>query len=597
MSIATENPVNLDQAINTEYQTHEKKIPPEHAVLVKCLHPPSAVPGFEGLPTNDARSQALLEWRGIQIQEAPVAYKNGRYQLIGPDANMAMLVLNSPHVQAITYQYDGNLWVQDVRNIVLNKNYDFKRFSEDINLYRPVYKSMTSYLNATMFNNTGMVTSCQFNPNILFAGTLQFLAESQPHMFVRFVRDTVKVPRKRTKTAPVNIKVAPPQPKKDELDSDSDIEVISSSLHRTVITKRSKWSRSTAHLLQLELDLDIDGIDLDPNTTIQVVNFNGMAIDSPDPASEAVPTASAIMQNSTRSYGGKALDGQFVVQRLNTVSPRWLTGGNTIQNDDNTGLYSCYYYNEEPLTGAPHFVGFQGENIVGASTPKPLYDTLWSSDMTWAWIRYDGLSFNTQAQGDPSQIIINKWYVGIEAQPSMTSPYNCVSRLGPKPDLTVMQAMCVKFYDLKDAFPASFNALGAVFAGLAKGALKGALGGILGGGEKKDEETKVQKAMKETIAMERKMQATTPDTLVRTPLTPSPEAVNAALHVNRTNNTAPRAHQPQRRRSRRRSQPPENRGRPHSNSRGGGRRRNNSRPRRNSRNGRNAPRRYRRRNY
>jgi hypothetical protein len=55
----------------TPMQQEEIKLNDEISFIKKCIHPPSAIPGYNGLPTNDARSQVLTQWRNINIMDTP----------------------------------------------------------------------------------------------------------------------------------------------------------------------------------------------------------------------------------------------------------------------------------------------------------------------------------------------------------------------------------------------------------------------------------------------------------------------------------------------------------------------------------------------
>ena len=64
-------------------------------------------------------------------------------------------------------------------------------------------------------------------------------------------------------------------------------------------------------------------IRLDPDMLIQMIGLgeSGIALDP-------IPNQGQILTQSTRSYGNKAREGAFVVQRLNTPTPSWLPSNN-----------------------------------------------------------------------------------------------------------------------------------------------------------------------------------------------------------------------------------------------------------------------------
>jgi hypothetical protein len=200
---------------------------------------------------------------------------------------------------------------------------------------------------------------------------------------------------------------------------------------------------------------------------IQVISFGNSGLGS---AVQLVPDNSQVLQQSERSLGEKAREGVFMVQRLNTIAPSWLTAGNTNRYAAGSyGLYQCYGY--YPYANGGIFQPFQENAKVGLPPDQlsPLLDTLWSSDMTFGWIRFSGLSLNPQSGNNTTQLIIKKVYTGYEVQPSIRSAWSGMVQLSPKPDLEAMQALMDAFYELKDAMPARYNFLGTLAKSAADG--------------------------------------------------------------------------------------------------------------------------------
>jgi len=411
---------------------------PRTSAIRKCVHPPSAVPDYQGLPTNDARSQVCLEWRNMDIITTPRMYNVATSKVYTPTAaqyqafDYTLLMPNGCRVLAIPFISNptaNNELTQDLANVMVQDNYNFTNWNQDANKYRMAYKSSTFYLNATAFNNTGMVVGSQFNPNIMFAGTIQTFANTMPSHFYEFVRDGLKAGRytvtpasKATEEALAGWESIP-------------------HYHRAEIVR-------VANLNPNEI------VNLDPDTAIQVISFGRVLTNQ----SIGVPSSSNILAQSMRSLGCKAQEGMFSVQRLNTVSPRWLTSANTINTlQALPGLYQCFTYSiDAAMIG--HFVALSYNTADGtaAGSIPVLLDTLWSPDMTWSWVRFSGLSLNTAANNS-TQLLIRKVYSGVEVQPSMSSAWAGMVRLGPKPDIEAMQATMDAFYELKDVFPARYN--------------------------------------------------------------------------------------------------------------------------------------------
>jgi len=436
--------------MNTEIQEEpQKEATPSHAFVAKCLHPPSAIANYEGLPTNDARTQVCVEWKDLRTTTTP-GYADTGTAIVDISANAvtgyAFLVMSGiilPFVAFVRATVGGvTTWYQDVRNTQPISVYNWRNFHLDANKYRPAYRSLTTYLNATMFNNVGLVASSQFNPAVMFAGTVLTLLEnhlSKAHkMLPRLIADGV------VKRISIN------DPEYD----DAIIQTLRLPPHiRSVLSEHCGPK---------------EALSIDPNMSIQVVNLSSGNPQTAAGSSSAVPTVSQIMNFSARSYGGKAFEGTFNVSRLNSTAPQWLTASNTDSTvGNNRGLYLCYYWVVHP-DGSEHFIPFSWVNDLapGYST---VVDTLWSTDMTWSWVVYEGLAPNTLLENGTAELIIAKSYIGFEVQPSPRSAWAGLQRLGPKPDLAAMQALMDGFYELKDSMPARYNFWGTLGAIASKG--------------------------------------------------------------------------------------------------------------------------------
>jgi hypothetical protein len=164
----------------------------------------------------------------------------------------------------------------------------------------------------------------------------------------------------------------------------------------------------------------------------------------------------------------------FSVQRLNTITPSWLAGSNTYTVADGIkGLYQCWTSEIDGTSMETITIPlFENASIGTAGIAlKALYDTLWTKDMTWSWVRFSGLSLNSQTSVS-TQLLIKKTYCGYEVQPCVASAWSGMMKLGPKPDISTMQAMMDGFYELKDVMPARYNFWGAI-SSLASSGVKG----------------------------------------------------------------------------------------------------------------------------
>lgn len=460
-SVPTDIEADLFSNIQSSSEVSTAPIEDPHVAFIhKCLHPPSAVPSFAGLPTNDTRTQVLVQWRNLTLMNTPVIYDStlatpGARVVTSADLstfNYAILSPNGCTTLGIPFIYNdiAGYFTQDFANIDVQDLYNFAHWQNDANLYRPVYKSLTTYLNATAFNDTGTVVGNQFNPNILFGGTILTLSTTNYQLFRLYVKQQVRDCRVRSFV----------QSHRDFQKHSNTFSCFPRFIRDEIVSTCGFCSNDP-----IDADSTVVTYNLDPNTTVQIVSFNGIS----NTFGDFVPTLSQCLTQSERSYGGRSRDGTFSVQRLNTISPSWLSATNTNQTVTPHGLYACYTYCVD-TTGVGHLVPLHG--AIPAGTPAtsfgdyPLLDTEWSKDMTWSWTIYEGLSLNSQTSVS-TQLLIKKYYTGYEVQPAITSAWAGLVRLAPKPDIQTLQLVMDRFYELKDCMPAKFNFLGSLVTALA----------------------------------------------------------------------------------------------------------------------------------
>jgi len=451
-----DNSMNFDptsESTSMPEQTHSKPLTPVQAFVCKVTHPPTTVPEFSGLPTQDTRTQVVYNMRNIDVLKSPITYNATTDNFETNDwddhNDYSIVVPTGARVKwfGCCYLISGasgdpgvlsNTYAQDLANVGIQDNFDFNNWSSTVNLYRPCYKSITLYPNVTAFNNQGVISAQQFNPNILFAGTNSTLSYEQPKLFMMALDHLYQQKGDALFQA-------------DETHTD---------FHHTVVESWFKTRKIRSR-----------GLKMDPNIFIQILNMGqiGYASDR----NSLVPTPSQIAQNSMRSYQDKFINGAFVVSRINTLSPKWMSGSNTNTRASVTGLYECWVYSISN-EGAPNLTALLDPVSPGPSTVDTrvtMTDTLWSSDMTWQVIRMQGISpnrlipsANNSASVSPIAI---KHYYGIEAQPVWNGPWNGIARMSPKPSLSEMQALMDTFYEMPDAMPAKYNAMGAFLPFLA----------------------------------------------------------------------------------------------------------------------------------
>lgn len=447
---------NFEELVRPEVEV-PKTVSPKAAFVAKCLHPPSAVNGFEGLPTNDTRTQVCVEYKGLSLLTAS-GYLNVNGTITPPAKKPTTFAYLIPaggmRAQVISYfrDTDNGVWYQDIPNLIRNSTYDAAHMSDDVNLYRPSYKSLTTTLNVTMFNNTGMVAGCQFNPPLLWYGSLAMLAEQKPGIFRDFIASKVRFERQplvRSSKSKEFFKW-PASIRADIADTVSRITKQDNNLDFTTLT--------------LENDPFI--IDLNPGAAVQFVAYGDMG---PEANNAPVPSLDQILNADVRSSAFPAREGTFTVSKLNTISPSWLTptNGRGPSVAAHASLYQCYVASSGS-DGAYHFIPLQDKGGLTANS-TPLYDAQWSTDMTWNWVQYTGLSYNSnQDTVTQQQLIAFKWYAGYEYQPAFMSPFAGLQRMSPRPDIMAMETLLKDFYDMKSVLPSAYNFLGMLARGASK---------------------------------------------------------------------------------------------------------------------------------
>jgi len=459
-----------EETFNHLASNHQEKTinaGPDENFIAKMIHPPRSQV-FNGLPTNDTRSQVTVEYVQQELTNQPGFLAGvGVFTRVPNATRLAYLTLNGLRVNHVAFVADEReavgtgLFQQDVANTSVNTLYNFKgRFGEDVQLYRRTYGSHTSSLNATAFNDTGMVSVNQFNPNFLFRGITSNFAMTQLPDFIAFCKSMLKAGRLS------EIK------EEDEDISDFEDLQIKEDYKRKSSARPIKVKKNLDYKKQLENwnafpkfvrdeirdKLGVENLNINPDNKLQILSFGNIG-----GALDFVPDSSQILTQSTRSFGNPAKEGTFTVHRLNTIAPTWQAGSN-LDSSINGGLYECYIACR--ATNGQVSVVALSEPTQQTVTPfQVLLDTCWTQDMTISWTLYEGLSYNNQALPRSNQsILIHKYYTGAEIQPALSSAFAGMAKLAPKPNVMLMQKLMDAFYDQKDSMPARFNFLGTLLS-------------------------------------------------------------------------------------------------------------------------------------
>lgn len=146
----------------------------------KILHPPPSKDnvGFQGITDMTTVNQVNMALEA-ETTEILARIKYAVDGAVSTFNSRAILFLSLSGARNSTYIFirtpDGS-WAQPVDGTgllsqptppaVINAGYPFQNWVQDVARHRTAYKSESFYLNATGFNNQGMVTNAQFTPAI-----------------------------------------------------------------------------------------------------------------------------------------------------------------------------------------------------------------------------------------------------------------------------------------------------------------------------------------------------------------------------------------------------------------------------------------------
>jgi len=431
------DPSEYSPVTQSETQETAARKTPDQAFLEKTIHPPSAVAGYEGIPTNDARTQVVMNWVDNRLTETPTtpgAFGEPVNEIqAGAVRGFAFLHTTGMDFPLICFvQYDDSslAWNQDTTNTKRLDVYPLESFWKDANLFRQCYKSYTYYLNTTAFNNTGAVTTSQFNPAILFAGELPVFFDKdrrRAHKFTQTLMDeggyfleSDDWPEDFCEKYVSNFvddkthKALQSDDPEERAKANVDI------LNKIVRAAKARWQLKCAKNSRLDIEATNPPFKpprnirrIAPDFAYQIINFNnvGNAI-SGNSAGAVVPTQSQLSNMSTRSFTCPAKEGAYVVNRLNTIDPGWqVASNNRITTSNPSGLYECWFTFNDPL-GQDNFAAFTHRGPDGNTRVNR--DVLWGTHFTWSWTVFEGLvpNVNIASSQNSAALIQIKGYNG-----------------------------------------------------------------------------------------------------------------------------------------------------------------------------------------
>jgi len=310
---------------------------------------------------------------------------------------------------ATWYKSEGDTEMQYYRNgLIINDNINVKDMVDTYSSWRMTYKSQTTSLNATNFNNQGVVTSCQFRPNvsrISLAALIERSGRSE--------------------------------------------EVIKAIYH--AYEGRSETSVSLKEMVK-KLS---DGSALQDTT--QLVDLGVI------PA-----TATQVEMISPMAASTTAKEGAFMINSFSQPIAEYKSVTYSGVKSETPVIPPCFYF-FKTNAGAYGYKPFTQPDIIPGSIGEVVQDITWS-DMTWGWIMYSGLTEAAVTSGVGYPYITIKPITGAELQPkpgSVVAPYSHASAM---PDQKAIEIAALSAYGRMDALPARYNFLGSIFPLMLKAA-------------------------------------------------------------------------------------------------------------------------------
>jgi hypothetical protein len=398
----------------------------------KYLHPPCATPdAYAGYPDANNSPSVDAEYKGLNDIKT-FSVTDGKPPVTTYYDRILLLHTTSAIAPVIPFKMTiDDTPVQLPTDVILNRNINVQDMVAQNSAGRVTYKSTTSWLNATGFNNQGNVTSAQFRPNVLRLLVADLLTmvdrvhANRPAKRLRLHRELVQFYHR----------------------ADSDYEIIDDPDMdpRSVEAHVAKCKRT------LSADLD---------NAVQVLQVGTIPFDP-----------SEILMMSPNAVASNAKEGSFVVQRFGQPEIMYKdfpANGITKGTSNPLGM-PCYIYESSgPTAGSIDSIAVAGQP---GNATTILADLPWF-DFLWGWTLYEGLSVttSTSTSGVTPPYVSVKTITGFEFQPlpdSMLSPFirNCAVY-----DMSALRMATTTNHAIADSLPAAANFWGTIGKVLLKAA-------------------------------------------------------------------------------------------------------------------------------
>jgi len=444
------------------------------AYVNKVTHPPSPMTSeYQGRPDCSAPNVVLMELKS-EVNVPPIlTFPSSATQTKTVNPSSILFLQSSGAVVAnyvffwladAASRWSG--WVQPQGQSVItgtgaqpgvnqvapvatrNAGYNFNSWQRDVASHRKTYKSSTYYLNATNFNNQGIVTSGKFKPDIVQGNTLTQLFESHAGCKESF----------RNLLAAVKASIGERglvfnSRKKDSSDKwspDKDYRVDDDEF--CVVDKEGV--RMPAEQMQYQI-LEMGTYD---NTVGGNLDFsNNMYWNTLFPEN-----SSELMVSSPKAATRPAREGAFVVaQQEDEVIP-WVGNYSTTQNAAMPPALNLSFMRY--LVGnINYYIPLYATDTRSNTFSPYTAEVPWSS-LDWSYTLFEGLTVPSQVGTTLTSVpyITVKSFTGLEIQPRIESSLVTFQRTLPLPDADAIRMAVGIMHARPDSLPAAANDLGSI---------------------------------------------------------------------------------------------------------------------------------------
>jgi len=462
--MSTETNIGTIQGVKINAST-----PAGAAYVKKVTHPPSNMSSdYLGRPDCSSPNVVLIELKSEQnvapILVVPTSATANK--TVNPSS---MLFLQSSGAVVSNYVFlylsDASIstkgWVQPQGQLAITTGpelqptvtqtttqstnmagYSFSNWQSDVASHRKTYKSSTYYLNATNFNNQGVVTTAKFKPDIVQGLSLLSLYDSH---------------------------------RGDNKSTTSLLNATRASLNMKGYTmKHNQKPQETYNKNQQDdefIVLDNNGYKLPgEQMSYQILDFGTFTTQQGAdlPFSNQIfyntllpETSSQVLMSSPKSSTRPAKDVAFVVlQQEDEIIPWVANNANNVLSVPAGLTLSFMRYS---VSGVATYIPLYSSALTGNTYSPSTAEVQWSS-LDWSMTLFEGLTVPTTVGTTLTSVpyVTVKSFVGLEIQPRSTSSITSFQRTLPLPDDDAIRMVIGIMHARPDSLPASANDLASI---------------------------------------------------------------------------------------------------------------------------------------